>query len=111
MTSIAILAALIVAVAPLAACTSAYGRHNPTVTVEIGKAPRLGFPVEEVVFAPPELSPPSGADERADAAVSAWIPGHDVTAPDFRRRRLPSRTRAGADPWTASERRSSRNLR
>ena len=80
-TRIARIAALIVAVAPLTACTSAYGRYNPTVTVDVRKAPRVGFLVEEVVFAPPELSPPPGADERADVAVLSGL-GQDVTVPD-----------------------------
>ena len=81
-TRIAILAALIVAVAPLTACMPAYGRHNPTVTADIRKAPRLGFLVEEVVFAPPDLSLASGSGERVGTTVLAGLLGQDVTVLD-----------------------------
>lgn len=79
-TRVAILAALIATVALPTACTLAYGRYSPTVTVDIRKAPRLGFLVDEVVFAPPDLPLASGAGERAGATVLPGL-GQDVTAP------------------------------
>lgn len=79
---VAILAALTVAVAALTACMPAYGRYNPRVAVEIRNAPRLGFLVEEVVFAPPDLSLASGSDARAGTAVLAGLLGQDATVLD-----------------------------
>ena len=44
------------AVLILGSCAAPYGRYNPTVAVDVRQPPRLGFLVEEVVFAPPGRS-------------------------------------------------------